>query len=86
MSLYAYSKRKQADQHLEIGGFVYDEAIVTKKKLKGLIQYEVNTSNAHQLTKNDIGNIISQLTKDQIGYADEMQAYLSKNMAAKGNK
>lgn len=88
MSLYAYSKRKQADQHLEIGGFVYDKELEVKtKKLKIIpVTYEKNLADAHQLTKADLEQIFSRLTEEQTRYVDEMQSYLSKELAAKGNE
>lgn len=98
MSLYAYSKREQADAHLEYGGFVFDENISTykeeitekdekgKEKKRSILKYNVETGNAFKLTKTEMNDIISNLTDAQKGYVDEMQSYLSIVMGEKGNQ
>ena len=95
MSLYAFSKRPQADDHLTIGGFVFDSSItVHKEKVldddgktkKSILKYEVNTAKAHQISKKTLAKIISNLTSEQRAFVDEMQAYLSDVMGAKGNE
>ena len=87
MSLYAYSKREQADEHLEVGGFVFDDAIeVTEKKHGVPIKYTVKTATAHNLSRESLGEIISTLTQEQKGFVDEMQEYLSSVMGEKGNE
>ena len=88
MSLYAYSKREQADKHLEFGGFVFDDAItVTEKgKFKIPVKYEVNDANPYRLRKEDLATVISTLSEDQKAFIDEMQTYLSDVMGAKGNE
>ena len=88
MSLYAYSKRKQADEHLEKGGFVFDEAIEVKEKTKlGIpLKYEVNVATSHNLSRDILGEIVSTLSDEQKAFVDEMQAYLSDVMGAKGNE
>ena len=88
MSLYAYSKREQADKHLEVGGFVFDDVIeVTEKNKLGLpVKYEVNDANPYRLRKEDLGTVIAALTEEQKSFIDEMQTYLSDVMGAKGNE
>ena len=91
MSLYAYSKREQADLHLEKGGFIFDDAIeiTIKNKLGVPMKYEVNDANPYRLNKEDLGAVIGILDtdlKDVKGFVDEMQAYLSDVMGAKGNE
>lgn len=88
LSLYAYSKRKQADDHLEKGGFVFDSAIEVEKKSKlGIpLKYIVNTATAHNLSKETLAEIIGNLTAEQKGFVDEMQEYLSTVMGEKGNE
>ena len=87
LSLYAYSKREQAHDHLRLGGFVFDSNIETyKENGNKLIKYKVNTADAHQITPEILANIISNLTEEQKSFADEMQEYLSAVMGAKGNE
>ena len=91
MSLYAYSKREQADLHLENGGFIFDDSIevVEKNKLGIPMKYEINDANPYRLKKDALENVISILDtdlKDVKGFVDEMQAYLSDVMGAKGNE
>jgi hypothetical protein len=87
MSLYAYSKRSQADKHLELGGFIFDDAIeVTEKKLGIPVKYEVNDANPYRINIEIMGEIASTLTEEQRNFVDEMQAYLSDVMGEKGNE
>ena len=89
MSLYAYSKREQADAHLEVGGFIFDDAIeVTERKGKfGIpLKYEVNDANPYRLRMEHLVAVTSSLTKEQRGFIDEMQTYLSDVMGTKGNE
>ena len=87
MSLYAYSKRSQADEHLQKGGFVFDSAIEVTEKKKGLpIKYKVNTKQAYGIDPLTLNDIIATLTDEQRNFVDEMQAYLSDTMGAKGNE
>ena len=87
MSLYAYSKRKQADLHLDQGGFVFDESIeVVENKMGIPIKYKVNTANAYSISKEELGKIIGTLSDNQRFFVNEMQAYLSDVMGAKGNE
>lgn len=88
MSLYAYSKRDKADRHLEVGGFIFDDAIeVTEKGKFGIpMKYEVNDANPYRLRREDLGAVISSLTSEQRSFVDEMQAYLSDVMGEKGNE
>ncbi|MBQ7873765.1 MAG: hypothetical protein IJ306_01190 [Oscillospiraceae bacterium] len=83
MSIYAYSKRKDADKHLSIGGFVFDPKTEVKK---GLLKYEVNNATAHNISPETILEIAGKLSDEQRAFADEMQAYLSEVMGAKGNE
>ena len=87
LSLYAYSKREQAYDHLKLGGFVFDSNIETyTEKGSKLIKYRVNTADAHQITPDILASIISKLSGDQMSFVDEMQDYLSTVMGAKGNE
>ena len=89
MSLYAYSKREQAGEHLRLGGFVFDSNIETTKEKDGkrsILKYKVNTADAHQITPEIMADIIGNLTREQAMFVDEMQDYLSTVMGAKGNE
>ena len=87
MSLYAYSKRAQADKHLAKGGFVFDSAVEVVKKKRGIpVKYKVNTADAYNLSKEEIYAIVSTLTKEQAAFVDAMQEYLSSVMGEKGNE
>ena len=88
MSLYAYSKRKQADAHLEKGGFVFDSSIevVKRSKLGIPVKYRVNTAHAHALSRDTLMEICKTLTDEQVKFVDEMQDYLSTVMGEKGNE
>ena len=86
LSLYAYSKREQAHDHLRLGGFVFDSNIETYKENGGKLKYKVNTADAHQITPEILASIIGKLSKEQMAFVDEMQDYLSTVMGAKGNE
>ena len=87
LSLYAFSKREQAHDHLWLGGFVFDSNIETyKEKGSKILKYKVNTADAHQITPEILANITGMLTKEQMNFVDEMQEYLSAVMGAKGNE
>lgn len=87
MSLYAYSKRKQADVHLEKGGFVFDSNIEVVEKKHGIpVKYEVNTAAAYNIDRGTLYAIAGKLTAEQKAFVDEMQEYLSSVMGEKGNE
>ncbi len=94
MSLYAYSKRDQALDHLRLGGFVFDSSIEVKKerigkdgkRRKSILKYKVNTADAHQLSAEILGEIVDTLSDEQRSFVDAMQEYLSSTMGAKGNQ
>ena len=91
MSLYAYSKREQALDHLRLGGFVFDSNIETYKEKDGksgksILKYKVNTAEAHQLSADILADITGTLSSEQKAFVDDMQEYLSTVMGAKGNE
>lgn len=90
MSIYAYSKRKQADEHIEFGGILLNESIIKEKsKLGKIVEVKVNDSTAYRLDKMQVGEIIATLEKEFPGakdFVDEMQKYLSETMGEKGNE
>ena len=87
MSLYAYSKRAQAHDHLLKGGFVFDgntEVVVNKKGIK--MTFLNKTATAYNVSFEILENIISKLTPEQKAFVDDMQDYLSTTMGEKGNE
>ena len=90
MSIYAYSKRQQADEHIEYGGIVLNEGIIEEKnKLGKTVKVKVNDSTAYRLDRMQVGQIIETLEKEAPGaktFVDEMQKYLSETMGEKGNE
>ena len=88
MSLYAYSKRDQAADHLKKGGIVIDETteITVKNKLGIPVKFNPTEATAYNISDETLANIISKLTGEQKSFVDEMQDYLSTVMGAKGNE
>ena len=88
MSLYAYSKRDQAADHLKKGGIVIDETteITIKNKLGIPVKFNPTEATAYNLSDETLASIISKLTDEQKSFVDEMQDYLSTVMGAKGNE
>ena len=88
MSLYAYSKRDQAAEHLKKGGIVIDETteITVKNKLGIPVKFNPTEATAYNISDATLADIISKLTDEQKSFADEMQDYLSTVMGAKGNE
>lgn len=83
MSIYAYSKRDQADAHLREGGFQFEKDAVYKKK--GFLVRRKNTADTYRVGDRLRAEIISKLTKAQKAYVDEMQALLT-SWGEKGNE
>ena len=88
MSLYAYSLRPQARDHLTKGGIVLAEN--TKRQQRGplgvTMEVTYDDANAYTLTDETIDAIVGSLTKEQRQFAYEMQQYLAKVMGAKGDE
>lgn len=88
MSLYAYSLRPQARDHLTKGGIVLAEN--TKRLQRGplgvTMEVTYDDANAYTLTDETIDAIVGSLTKEQRQFAFEMQQYLAKIMGAKGDE
>ena len=76
MSLYAYSRREGAWNHIEYGGFVFGKTALT----------DVDPVSAYKLTKEQCEEITNTLTENQKKFAEEMQTFLSDVMGAKGNE
>ncbi len=92
MSLYAYSRRKASHDHLKNGGFIFDPDATYKGKNdkgKGLtLGRLVADSERYTVDEITIMKMASALglTDEQIGFVEDMQKYLSKNLAEKGNE
>ena len=88
MSLYAYSKRDQAADHLKYGGIVFDPKTEVVEQTKHGIKVKYNVANAtsYNISEETLAAIISELNDDQRGFVDEMQMYLSDVMGTKGNE
>lgn len=89
MSIYAYSKRKQADDHLAKGGVVFapNTKVVTKTLAGGIkVVQDLNDATAYNLPKDVQAEIIDTLTDKQKAFVDDMRDYLSDVMGAKGNE
>ena len=76
MALYAYSRRKNAWNHIQYGGFVFGKAALTNPR----------PADSYKLTREQCEAITNLLTPEQKAYAEEMQKYLSEVMGAKGNE
>ena len=86
MSLYAYSKREQADLHLSMGGFVFEDSTVVIKKKGVPVEYKINVADAHNISFEVLQEITRRLTDEQKAFVDEMQSYMSNELSAKGNE
>lgn len=87
MSLYAYSRRAQADKHLGIGGIVFPAGTKVYVEENGkTVTRLTRRAETYPLSKETIDEIISNLNDDQKAFVEEMQEYLSKDLAAKGNE
>lgn len=88
LSLYAFSKRDQAGDHLKYGGFVFDglTEVKTKNKMGVTVTYQLKDATAYNLSEETLAEIIGTLTPEQKAFADAMQDYLSTVMGEKGNE
>ena len=89
MSLYAYTKRKQAQGHLEGEGFTHSSNVRIREalgKLPLMQSYIMNATKTHIVPKGAYSDVANLLTPEQRKYVDAMQEYLSKVMGAKGNE
>ena len=88
MSLYAYSKRDQAADHLRRGGIVIDETteVIMKTKLGIPVKFNPTEATAYNISDMTLAEIVGTLTPEQKGFVDDMQDYLSTVMCGKGNE
>ena len=87
MSLYAYSKRQQAEDHLKYGGIVFEDSFETKKLFKKFdIKLKTEDATAYNISPETMAAITKTLTAEQKDFVDAMQDYLSTTMGEKGNE
>jgi hypothetical protein len=87
LSLYAYSRRQQAHDHIIEGGIVLEDSVIeTKNKLGLPVKYKVDTKSAFNISEETLQEICDSLTAEQKAFVNEMQTYLSSVMGAKGNE
>ena len=95
MSIYAYSKREQAHEHMTEGGFVFDENNEYKPSVKGFLgKFALKRKHARLTTTYRIDDgILAEINKffnekenaDKKAYVDAMQEYMTA-MGEKGNE
>lgn len=73
MELYCLTQRRQARDHLTVGG-------IRVEKRPGVLSKRVS------LTTTDIANIVASLSNEQVRMAKELQTYLSTTAAEWGNE
>ena len=78
MELYALNKRKQAMEHIYIGGL---KSIGGVKGLR-----ETGRSKPVKVTPEDVGTMLETLTDEQKALMDALQTYLSGDLAKHGNE
>lgn len=87
LSLYAYSKREAAHDHITNGGIVFGKNTEVKVKQNGIEVTRLKRSaTTYSISDTLLGEIISKLDDSQKQYVDEMQKYLSETMGGLGNE
>ena len=84
LSIYAYSKRDQALPHMSTGGFFFNDKSTFRKK-GGILELIKRDDEGYKIDAEILAEIKDAMTKEQLGYVDEMQEYLTK-MGEKGNE
>lgn len=85
MSIYAYSKREQAFDHMEKGGFFFNNKETFRTDKTGILKFVASNESGYKIDAAIFAKIKAALTSEQIAYVDEMQAYLTA-MGEKGNE
>ena len=87
MSLYAYSRRETALDHLMKGGFVFGDNTEVFIKENGIKRrYLKQDATAYSLTADELLTVVDTLSAEQKAFVEEMQTYLSDVMGGKGNE
>ena len=84
MSIYAYSKRDQALDHMSRGGFFFNDK-ETFRKVGGVLEIKKKNEVGYCVDSETLDAIKEALTDNQKLYVNEMQEYLTK-MGDKGNE
>ncbi len=84
MSLYELTKRPQARDHIIKGGIRAQDIVAKREKVP--LNKKITQSEAIRVTKEELSNIVNELTPEQKEIADKMQKFLAKNCAAWGNE
>lgn len=84
MSIYAYSKRKQADKHMREGGFTHEKNASYKDK-NGRIILRHDAKRPYRLGDKSLVDISSALTAQQKEYVDTIVEFMTK-YGEKGNE
>lgn len=85
MSLYAYSLREQAQEHLNVGGFIFKNGIKEEKKKGITVKYVIEDKTTYNLGLEEMTEIANMLKEEQREYVKAMLKYLSSDMAELGN-
>lgn len=78
MSLYELTKRQQAQEHIMVGGIRVD---AINKGIK-----RASMSDAVRVTPEQVSEIVSALTEEQIAIADGLQKFMGGRLAQLGNE
>lgn len=84
MSIYAYSKRNQALEHMRKGGFFFNDKETFRKK-GGVLSFVKTNEEGYYVDEAVLSSIVGAMTQEQLQYVDVMQEYLTK-MGEKGNE
>ena len=84
LSVYAYSKREQADLHMSVGGFFHNDK-ATFRKEKGILKMVRTDAVGYKVDDVVLAQIKEALGNEKMSYVDEMLGYLTK-MGEKGNE
>lgn len=85
MSLYCLSKRTQAMGHI-LGAGIVASPVTFGAKMKDGVKAVHEQVESVMITHDEVLEIISKLTPEQVKLADEMQSLLNNEMAAWGNE
>ena len=95
MTIYGYSKRPQAKQHLVVGGFEHSKNALKnyRKWMKGedknvseALKHLVPDNELKTITEEMVAAISDTLTDEQKAFVDEMMRYMSEDLAKLGNE